>query len=253
MPIKVAPAVWVMVGLALFSGGGNSAIQPLAIGLLLLILMVALLVHELAHALVAKQQGLHVLDITIWPLGGAARMEGLTGHSKQEALVASAGPIANIVLGGVCLLFPGPLAADAAWINLVLGLGNLIPAFPLDGGRILRAWLSRRSPLVDATHAANRLSRWLAVFALIFCFYVGALFIGLILTVYLWWSGQVEYFQVVMREGHGPTLTTTEVWRRACYPWFSSGDPGGGSKDSAQDLENFHGSLDDFFRDRDSK
>lgn len=253
IPIKVAPAVWLMVAFALLSGSKNSSAQTIGIAALLLILLVALLVHELAHALVAKKLGLHVLDITIWPLGGAARMEGLTGQSKQEAMVAAAGPFANIVLGGICMLLPGAIAADAAWINLVLGLGNLIPAFPLDGGRILRAWLARRSPLVDATHAANRLSRLLAVIALLFCFIYGALLIGLILAVYLWWSGQMEYFQVVMREGHGPTLPTTEVWRRACYPFFSSVGHGGEAKNSKEDLENFHGSLDDFFRDRNSK
>lgn len=253
IPIKVAPAVWLMVLFALMSGGGNPAARPMGIAILLLILLVALMLHEMAHALVAKRLGLHVLDITIWPLGGAARMEGLTGQSKQEALVAAAGPFANIALGGICLLFPGPIPADAAWINLVLGLGNLIPAFPLDGGRILRAWLARRSPLVDATHAANRFSRWLAFIALMFCFAYGALFIGLVLAVYLWWSGQVEYFQVVMREGHGPTLPTTQVWRRACYPWFSSGSRDGDVQDPHKDLENYHGSLDDFFRDRDSK
>ena len=253
IPIKVAPAVWLMVIFALISGSNNSGAQTIGIAVLLSILLVALLVHELAHALVAKSLGLHVLDITIWPLGGAARMEGLTGQSRQEALVAAAGPLANIVLGGICLLFPGPIAADAAWINLVLGLGNLIPAFPLDGGRILRAWLARRSPLVDATHAANRLSRLLAVIALLLCFIYGALFIGLILAVYLWWSGQMEYFQVMMREGQGPSLTTTEVWRRACYPLFSSADRGSETENSKEDLENFHGSLDDFFRDRNSK
>lgn len=248
----MAPAVWLMVILALISGG-NSEARPIGIAILLLILLVALMVHEMAHALVAKKLGLHVLDITIWPLGGAARMQGLTGRSKQEALVAAAGPLANMVLGGLCLLFPGPVATDAAWINLVLGLGNLIPAFPLDGGRILRAWLARRSPLVDATHAANRLSRWLAVIALLFCFAYGALFIGLVLAVYLWWSGQMEYFQIVMREGHGPTLPTHQVWRRACYPWFFSGSRDDDDQDPKADLENFHGSLDDFFRDRDSK
>jgi len=240
-----------MVALALLSGGGNTGVQPLAIAILMLVLLAALLIHELAHALVAKHLGLHVLDITIWPLGGAARMEGLTGQSRQEALVAGAGPAANIVLGGICLLIPGPIAADAAWMNLVLGLGNLIPAFPLDGGRILRAWLSRRSPLVDATLAANRLSKVLALLALALCFYFGALFIGLILAAYLWWTGQMEYFQILMREGHGPTMPTSEVWRRACYPWVSSKGSGSGSDRPADQLEDYRGSLDDFFRDRD--
>ncbi|MGB0952420.1 MAG: site-2 protease family protein [Planctomycetota bacterium] len=253
IPIRVVPAVFVLVGLALLASGGNGKANPVAVLILLALLAVALLGHELAHALVAKRLGLRVIDITIWPLGGMARMEGLATSPQHEALVAAAGPAANIGFGLILLLVPGPIAADAAWINLVLGLGNLLPAFPLDGGRILRAWLARRSPLVDATRAANRLAQALGILALMFCFYHEALLIGIILGIYLWWSGQMEYIQVVLREGRHPSLTTSEVWRRACYPWFSRGGPEPSADPTQEDLESFRGSLDEFFHDRDSK
>lgn len=251
IPIRVVPAVFLLVAFALLAAGGESGANPWAVSILLVLLAVALLGHELAHALVAKRLGLKVIDITIWPLGGMARMEGITTSPKHEALVAAAGPAANIAFGLILLPMPGPIAADAAWINLVLGLGNLLPAFPLDGGRILRAWFARRSPMVDATRAATHFAQVLGILALLLCLYYGTLLIGIILAVYLWWSGQMEYIQVVMREGRQPTLRSAEVWRRACYPWFSKGGPEPGPDPTQEDLESFRGSLDEFFHDRD--
>ncbi|MDP7061811.1 MAG: M50 family metallopeptidase [Planctomycetota bacterium] len=260
IPIQVAPAVFVLATIAIFVASGESNRHAFSVLLALLILAVTLLVHEFAHALVAKRLGLKVLDITIWPLGGMARMEGLSGHSSREALVAAAGPLANLVLAAICAFIPGNLAHAAFFMNLVLGLGNLVPAFPLDGGRLLRAWLARRAPLVDATLASVRLAKVIALLALLFCFWGSSIWIGVILAIYLWWSGQVEFVQVMLREAQRPTLTSTEVWRRACYPLFGGTKPQsvyGASEPPAapveEELENFHGSLDEFFQDRDSK
>ena len=252
IPIRVVPAVFVLVAIVLLMASGDSGANLGAVLVLLVLLAMALLGHELAHALVARRLGLRVLDITIWPLGGMARMEGLATSPQHEALVAVAGPAVNIGFGLILLLFPGAIATDAASINLILGLGNLLPAFPLDGGRIVRAWLSRRSPLVDATRAATRLAKMLGFLALLFCLYHGAFLIGIILGVYLWWSGQMEYFQVVLREGRQPSLSTSEVWRRACYPWFSKGGPEPSADPTQEDLESFRGSLDEYFHDRDT-
>jgi Zn-dependent protease len=260
IPIQVAPAVFVLVLIAILTAGGESNTQAWSVLLALIILAVTLLVHELAHALVAKRLGLKVLDITIWPLGGMARMEGLSGHSSREAMVAAAGPLANLVLAAICAFLPGNIAHAAFFMNLVLGLGNLVPAFPLDGGRLLRAWLARRAPLVDATLASVRLAKIIALLALLFGFWGSSIWIGVILAIYLWWSGQVEFVQVMLREGQRPTLTSSEVWRRACYPLFGGTKPSnvyGAAEPAAppvdEELEDFHGSLDEFFQDRDSK
>jgi stage IV sporulation protein FB len=260
IPVLVAPAVFVLVLLALFAANGNSGVEAMSVLLALAILMITLLVHEFAHALVARHLGLRVIDITIWPLGGMARMEGLSGHSSREAMVAAAGPLANLVLAAICAFLPGNLAYTAFYMNLILGFGNLVPAFPLDGGRLLRAWLARRSPLVDATLASVRLAKIIALAALLFGFWGSSLWIGVILAIYLWWSGQVEYIQVLMRERQQPTLTTAEVWQRACYPLFGGANPAEDvqsppSHDHAakEDLENFRGSMDEYFEDRDSK
>jgi Zn-dependent protease len=250
IPILVAPAVFVLVALAVLSAGGNEEADALLVLVALLLLAVTLLVHEFAHALVARHLGLRVIDITIWPLGGMARMEGLSGHSKREAWVAAAGPLANLALAAICVLLPGRLAYGVFLMNLILGLGNLVPAFPLDGGRLLRAWLARRSPLVDATLAAVRLAKVIALLALLFGFWGSSMWIGVILAIYLWWSGQVEYIQVMLREGHGPGMSSAEVWRRACYPLFGGSPP---ADDTDEQLESFHGSMDEFFKNRDSK
>lgn len=259
IPIQVAPAVFVLVLVAIITASGESNTHALSVLLALVILAVTLLVHEFAHALVAKRLGLKVIDITIWPLGGMARMEGLSGHSSREAMVAAAGPLANLVLAAICAFIPGNIAKAAFFMNLVLGLGNLVPAFPLDGGRLLRAWLARRAPLVDATLASVRLAKVIALLALLFGFWGSSLWIGVILAIYLWWSGQVE-LQVMLREGQRPTLTSSEVWRRACYPLFGGSKPqnvyGAAQPPSPpvdEELEEFHGSLDEFFQDRDSQ
>lgn len=258
IPVLVAPAVFVLVLLALLAAAGESQMAAVNVFLLLGILGVALLVHEFAHALVARKLGLKVLDITIWPLGGMARMEGLSGQPSREAIVAAAGPLSNLALAGVCAFLPGKAAL---FMNLILGLGNLVPAFPLDGGRLLRAWLALRSPVVDATYAAVRLAKAIALLALLFGFWGSSLWIGVVLAIYLWWSGQAEFIQVMLREGQRPSLTTTEVWRRACYPFFGGSPPAVDVESPPphhapsvdEELENFHGPMEQFFKERDSK
>jgi Zn-dependent protease len=256
----VAPAVFVLVLMALLAAGGNSGIAAINVLLALTLLAITLLAHELAHALVARHLGLRVIDITIWPLGGMARMEGLSGKSSREAMVAAAGPLANLALAAICALVPGSVAYSAFLMNLILGLGNLVPAFPLDGGRLLRAWLARRSPLIDATLASVRLAKVIALLALLFGFWGSSLWVGVILAIYLWWSGQVEYIQVLVRERQQPSLTTAEVWRRACYPLFGGSPPNEEvqpppSQDhtAKEDLEHFRGTMDEYFEERDSK
>ena len=100
----------------------------------------------------------------------------------------------------------------------------------------------------------------IALLALLFGFWGSSIWIGVILAIYLWWSGQVEFVQVMLREGQRPTLPSSEVWRRACYPLFGGSKPTDvyGATEPAsppvdEELEDFHGSLDEFFQDRDSK
>ncbi len=115
----------------------------------------SLLAHELAHSLVARRNGLQVEGITLWLLGGVSRLQGEVPDPGAEVRVAGVGPLVSLVLGGAFLLVAwllhglgvaGVVVAALAWlggINIVLAVFNVIPAAPLDGGRLLRAVLWR--------------------------------------------------------------------------------------------------------------
>lgn len=140
-------------------------------------LFFSIVFHEFSHSLVARRHGLGISGITLFVFGGVAQMEGEPDRPKTEFLMAVAGPVASIVLAGLFWLFAalgqqagGPatvitVLAYLAWINLLLALFNLVPAFPLDGGRMLRAALwGWRGNLRWATAVASRSGN---VFALV--------------------------------------------------------------------------------------
>lgn len=188
--VRVHGLVLVLLGVLLVSGAvrGQPVVLPLGT------LVVALLAHELGHAVVARRLGVQVLDVVLWPLGGMARMAEVPEDAGVEARIAVAGPLVNLALASVT--FAGlsvfgaadlaalghgetwrhPASAAQAFLlmNLLLGLGNLVPAFPMDGGRLLRAGLvaSGRTWLT-ATEAAVRVGRWLAVAMIVLGFLYG--------------------------------------------------------------------------------
>ena len=124
---------------------------------------VSLLLHELAHSLVAQAHGIPVREITLFALGGVSQIEGESPDAKTEFRIAFVGPLTSLVIGLLCLgaayAVPGtvtPLSAMLTWlgyINLSLAAFNLVPGYPLDGGRILRALLWWKSG--DAARATR--------------------------------------------------------------------------------------------------
>ena len=134
------------------------------------------LLHELGHSLVAKAFGVRVVDITFWPLGGMARMAEIPEKPTVEGLIAIAGPAVNFALAGLSVPFlfaPSEpvqaLALTSLAVNLMMGFFNLVPAFPMDGGRVLRAWLARTRDYVTATEQAVRVGRWVTLILLLAC------------------------------------------------------------------------------------
>jgi len=128
----------------------------------------SVLSHELSHALVARRFGVKVTAITLFVFGGAANLEQEPRSPRDEALIAAAGPLSSLVLGGALLLVAlvvkqPQFAALLGWlalINISLGAFNLIPGFPMDGGRILRALLWRlRGERFAATRTAAAVGR----------------------------------------------------------------------------------------------
>lgn len=127
--------------------------------------LIALVAHELGHALVALRHDVEVRSITVWALGGVAQLERSPATPDAAIRIARAGPLVSMVCGFIGLvagfLTPGLARAVLVWfgtINIVLALFNLLPAFPLDGGRIYQAWLWRRGlSNEEATAKAARL------------------------------------------------------------------------------------------------
>lgn len=142
------------------------------------------LLHELAHVLVAKRSGLEVKNIELFPFGGVARLEGLMEiDPKVETRIAMAGPLSNIflVIAAVILQAKGVIGGEFSLFfikgNLMLAFFNLFPALPLDGGRIYRAFLSRKMGYRQATEKAAKLGKTLAVF--FFLLGLGGIWAGL--------------------------------------------------------------------------
>lgn len=131
----------------------------------------SLLAHELSHAVVARRRGIAVRGIVLWLLGGMAQIEGEPTTARDELMVAAVGPASSLGLaGGFGLAYvlaerlgSPPLLAISllwlAWVNLLLGVFNLLPAFPLDGGRLLKALLWRLCGRRRAIHLAARVGQ----------------------------------------------------------------------------------------------
>jgi len=162
-------------------------------------LFVCVTLHELGHALAARRYGIKTKDITLYPIGGVARLEKMPEKPKQELVVALAGPAVNFLI--VLLLSPLILGADLGqasadttliitaknflpmlgMLNVTLAVFNLIPAFPMDGGRVLRALLAMKLGRVKATQIAAGIGKLLAFGFIVLGFYSNPflIFIGL--------------------------------------------------------------------------
>jgi len=176
-----------LVAAVQFSLGQSDWLRGAAFGVVVtLLLFIGVVLHELAHSLVARAFGTEVKEIVLLPLGGVARMENLPERPYQELLMAVAGPVTSGLIGVVLtivtvLFFPlrvwlgfGRAIASTgslqwsymlpylAFVNLFLAGFNLIPAFPMDGGRVLRALLASVMPLGRATRIAVSVGQALA-------------------------------------------------------------------------------------------
>ena len=146
---------------------------------LILAVFACVVLHELGHAFMARKYGIPTIDIVMYPIGGVARLTRMPRVPKQELFIALAGPAVNLVIAlvlfGAGRVLGTPLAdADAfqpqanlisvlMWINIGLVLFNMVPAFPMDGGRVLRAALASQMEYRNATHIASLIGQALAL------------------------------------------------------------------------------------------
>jgi len=156
-------------------GGSSAAVHGV---LLTCLVFLCVLLHEFGHAMAARYYGIRTPDITLFPFGGVARIERMPDKPSEEMVIALAGPLVNVVIAGVLWIillgFKSPtedtamellltLPGQLLWINMVLLLFNMLPAFPMDGGRVLRALLALRMEHGRATQIAARIGQVLAV------------------------------------------------------------------------------------------
>lgn len=206
---------------------------PFLLGLLAALgLFVSVVVHELGHSVVARRYGVKVKSITLWLLGGMAQFEEMPRQRGAEAVVAVAGPITSILLAGVfwLILSTVPLAATAAifvfsylaYINVVLAIFNLLPALPLDGGRILRSLLALRMGQLRATQISAGISRFFAILLGLFGFLTLQFFLVLLaFFIFVAVSGETQHAVITrVLEGIkvGDLMTRDVVWVHPTMP-----------------------------------
>ena len=199
--------------------GGLSAVEYVILGAITsLLLFASVLVHELAHSFVAKARGLNARSITLFVFGGVSNLTGEPESPRTEFLVAIVGPITSFVLAGLMFVLAtvvdeprfDAVVSYLFFINLGLGLFNLVPGFPLDGGRVLRAvlWATTHNLRRATQWAANvgKLTAW-ALFGLgLLLFVQGDLLNGVWFAAIAWFlntaaSASIE--QVVLEERLG--------------------------------------------------
>lgn len=190
---------------------------------LISMLFICVVIHELSHSRMAQHYGAEVASITLLPIGGVSLLKNMPEEPKKELWVSLVGPFSNIVIGAilglVLILLPGKVEAASTEqftdimigislqgfvtymliINLLLAVFNMLPAFPLDGGRVLRSILAQRMSYVKATRAAVTTGQ-------IFAFMLGIA--GLLLGAWLWLIIAIFIYMGAEQEGAGAEVKT---------------------------------------------
>lgn len=177
------------IAFALVTGGLWAVFVTVSIGSML---VASVLLHELGHALAARHYGIGTDNITLYPFGGIASITGHPRSARQEFVIAIAGPAVNFGLFLAMALLWGGLGwtvlLTGAAINLIMGVFNLIPAYPMDGGRVLRAALSKRVGWYRATDLAMKVGKvfaWIFTIGGVLSFSPSLILVGLFLHVSL--------------------------------------------------------------------
>ncbi|HWA83794.1 MAG TPA: site-2 protease family protein [Fimbriimonadaceae bacterium] len=214
--------VWLVAVEYLNHQSTRSILSAMAFMLLIFLIIV---LHELGHALAARRYGIETERITLWPIGGVASLNRIPEDPKQELVVAFAGPLVNFAISaGIFIGFlvshtlysvldAGNILGQLFWVNIFLAFFNLLPAFPMDGGRVLRALLAMKLSREQATEIAVNVGH---VMALIFGT-VGLLIINnpfLIFIAFFIWIGADGELQQVRLHSFLRGISVSEVMTR---------------------------------------
>jgi stage IV sporulation protein FB len=193
-------------------GGREAALE----GVLFIVLLFAcVLAHEFGHVLAARRYGIRTPDVTLWPIGGIASLERIPEKPSEELVVALAGPAVNVVIAAILILFLGTSVDSAAAVelenprtnmlariaaaNIFLVVFNMIPAFPMDGGRVLRALIAMWRGHAEATRIAGRIGQFAAFAFALLGLFTNPMLIVIALFVYL--AATAETQHVAFRDG----------------------------------------------------
>jgi Zn-dependent protease/predicted transcriptional regulator len=208
--------IWAAFQFGVLGGGGLAGALFGVISISLLFVLVTL--HELGHSFAALNYGVPVERIVLLPIGGVAQLRHMPDNPKQEFVIALAGPAVNVALailmGGVALLFGLPLSNPLTsgisltfgaifsyifFYNVVLALFNMIPAFPMDGGRVLRSALAMKLDYGRATNIASSIGRVLAVIFGIYGLLNGQFF-SVLIAIFIYSGATQEAKMVQFRQ-----------------------------------------------------
>jgi Zn-dependent protease/predicted transcriptional regulator len=194
---------------------GNSVTQGLWGAAFILALFLCVVLHEFGHALTARRFGVTTRDITLYPIGGISSFEKLPEKPAQELLVGLAGPFVNVIISAIIFLYLKasgqtldlsaiteangvrqiPFLWNLFFANIILAVFNLIPAFPMDGGRVLRSILSFFMNRVTATRVAAGIGQFLAILFVFFGFFYNFWLVFIGLFIYLGAGGEAAFEQ----------------------------------------------------------
>jgi Zn-dependent protease len=193
-------------------GGREAAMEGV---LFMLLLFACVLAHEFGHIFAARRYGIRTPEVTLWPIGGVASLERIPDKPREELIVALAGPAVNVVIALAILLVLGATLGEAAATelenprasiltrlaaaNIFLVVFNMIPAFPMDGGRVLRAVLAMGRSHAEATRIAARIGQGGA-----FLFALAGLFTNpmlIVIGLFIYLAATAEAQHVAFRDG----------------------------------------------------
>ncbi|RDI57932.1 site-2 protease family protein [Microvirga subterranea] len=232
--------VWIAV--SHYAGGGRDAALEGTIFVILLFLCV--LLHEFGHVFAARRYGVQTPDITLLPIGGVARLERIPEEPSQELIIALAGPAVNVVIAAILLVALGgflppesvdvqnpgtSMLARLATVNVFLVVFNMIPAFPMDGGRVLRALLASRYGYQRGTQIAATVGQVLAFGLGLLGLMGNPVLVFIAIFVYLGAAGEAHAVQ--MRQASRGMLAADAMITR-----FESLRPGSTVEDAVQCL-----------------
>lgn len=202
-----------LIGWIFFSHltAGRTVVQASAGVAFVLALFACVALHEFGHALTARRYGVKTRDITLLPIGGVARLERIPEQPMQEFWVAIAGPAVNVVIAGILFAalmalnqanellqvkwFHGQFLAQLMLVNLFIVGFNLLPAFPMDGGRVLRALLATKMGRRRATAIAANLGQAMAILFGIIGFFYNPFLIFIAVFVFLGAQGEAAHVE----------------------------------------------------------